>query len=73
MTIAGPWWVLVCFAVSVVPSLWSIVTAEGGGQYFYCPDMFKGCLVPAALTVLAVIVGLLLWAMRVTVTIGGGQ
>lgn len=71
MIISGAWWLLITFIVGVIVSSISLFFEDsGGGGFIPYFDFLRGCIIPTLSILISIIIGLLLWALKVTLTIG---
>ena len=70
LTIAGWWWLLLAVGAALLIGV-ALIRFGGREEFMGWPGRPLGCIPALLLLVLAVIVGLLLVALGVTLTIGG--
>lgn len=67
MTIYGAWWLLLCFSIGFIVALIAAhVDGPDGGMF---PGLSTGCFVAAGAIVGGTMLGLLLWALDVSITL----
>ncbi len=75
MNIHGAWWLLACVILAAIVAV-ILLSIWGRGEnsgYSFLPSFGFGCILAPIVLVAGVVLGLLLWALRVVVTIGGAQ